>query len=36
MIVENDGNSAQSFNVSFKGKWVTTFLSAGAVGTYVW
>lgn len=36
LIVENDGSSATSFNIRFKGKWVTTALPAGAVGTYVW
>lgn len=36
LIVENDGNSMQNFNISFKGKWITTALSAGAVGTYIW
>jgi glucosylceramidase len=36
LIVENDGSSAQSFNISFNGKRVTTSLEAGAVGTFVW
>lgn len=36
LIVENDGSSATSFNIRFNGKWVTTALPAGAVGTYVW
>ncbi|MFI5186015.1 MAG: glycoside hydrolase family 30 beta sandwich domain-containing protein [Chitinophagales bacterium] len=36
LIVENDGNSFQNFNIGFKGKIVTTSLDAGAVGTYVW
>ncbi|HEY6976852.1 MAG TPA: glycoside hydrolase family 30 beta sandwich domain-containing protein [Chitinophagaceae bacterium] len=36
LIVENDGNSAETFNISFHGKWVTTSLDAGAVGTYMW
>lgn len=36
LIVLNDGNSAETFNIRFKGKWVTHGLSAGAVGTYVW
>ncbi|HEX7847334.1 MAG TPA: glycoside hydrolase family 30 beta sandwich domain-containing protein [Chitinophagaceae bacterium] len=36
LIVLNDGISAQTFNIKFKGKWVVTALDAGAVGTYVW
>jgi glucosylceramidase len=36
LIVENDGHSSQNFNIAFKGKWVTTSLPAGGVGTYVW
>jgi glucosylceramidase len=36
LIVENDGNSSQNFNIAFAGKWITTSLPAGAVGTYVW
>jgi glucosylceramidase len=36
LIVENDGNTDNSFNIRFNGKWVSTTLPAGAVGTYVW
>jgi len=36
LIVENDGHSPQNFNIAFNGKWITTALPAGAVGTYVW
>jgi len=36
LIVENDGHSSQNFNIAFNGKWITTSLPAGAVGTYVW
>lgn len=36
MIVENDGATAQQFNIKFNGKWVTASLDAGAVGTFVW
>lgn len=36
LIVLNDNNSFQSFNITFKDKWTTTGLDAGAVGTYVW
>lgn len=36
LIVVNDGNTAQNFNISFNGKRVATALDAGAVGTYVW
>ncbi|AKD05718.1 glycoside hydrolase family 30 beta sandwich domain-containing protein [Pontibacter korlensis] len=36
LIVLNDGSAAQTFNISHKGKVVTTALNAGSVGTYVW
>lgn len=36
LIVENDGNSTQQFNIKYNGKWVTTSLESGSVGTYVW
>ncbi|MBA2250384.1 MAG: glucosylceramidase, partial [Chitinophagaceae bacterium] len=36
LIVLNDSNTSQAFNIMFKGKLVTTTLDAGAVGTYTW
>jgi glucosylceramidase len=36
LIVLNNGNNAESFNIRFNVKSVTTSLSAGAVGTFVW
>lgn len=36
LIVLNEGAQPQTFNLKFKGKWVTTALDAGAVGTYIW
>jgi len=36
LIVSNDGNSPETFNIRYKGKWVTHSLAAGSVGTYVW
>lgn len=36
LIVENDGNTTESFNIKYHGKWVATSLEAGSVGTYVW
>ncbi|MFC4231951.1 glycoside hydrolase family 30 beta sandwich domain-containing protein [Parasediminibacterium paludis] len=36
LVTENDGTTAVSFNIRFNGKWVTTQLAAGAVGTYIW
>lgn len=36
LIVENDGNTTELFNIKFNGKWVTTSLDAGAVGTFSW
>lgn len=35
LLVENDGASASTFNIRFNGKWVTTTLDAGSVGTYL-
>ncbi len=36
LIVLNDSNATQVFNIGYKGKTVTTSLEAGAVATYVW
>ncbi len=36
LIVLNKGSQAESFNIKFNGKMVTSSLNAGAVGTYVW
>jgi glucosylceramidase len=36
LIVLNNSNSTQSFNIAFKGKQAATSLSNGAVATYVW
>ena len=36
LIILNDGNSAQTFNIQFKDKRVVTALDAGAVGTFMW
>ncbi|MFE3872108.1 glycoside hydrolase family 30 beta sandwich domain-containing protein [Flavobacterium sp. ZS1P70] len=36
LIVENDGSTAEIFNIKFNGNWVTTSLESGSVGTYIW
>ena len=36
LIVENDGNTTETFNIKINGQWVTTSIDAGAVGTYIW
>ncbi|KAF2079655.1 glycoside hydrolase family 30 protein [Flavobacterium sharifuzzamanii] len=36
LIVENDGAATETFNIKFNGKWVTTSLEGGSVGTYTW
>lgn len=36
LIVENDGNSTEIFNIKYKGNWFATSLEAGSVGTYIW
>jgi len=35
LVVLNEGSNTASFNIRFNGKWVTTQLPGGAVGTYV-
>jgi hypothetical protein len=34
--VANTGESAQTFRVEYRGKYMTTTLQAGSVGTLVW
>lgn len=36
LIVENDGNASEIFNIKYNGKWVVTSLEAGSVATYIW
>ncbi len=36
LIVLNDNNTIQTFNIKFKGKTVTSTLNKGAVATYIW
>jgi len=36
LIVENDENSSELFNIKYNGKWFTTSLDGGAVGTFIW
>ena len=36
LIVENDGDTTETFNIKDNGNWVTTSLEAGSVGTYIW
>ncbi|MBC8004619.1 MAG: glucosylceramidase [Verrucomicrobia bacterium] len=36
LILLNDKNTIQNFNIKFNGKIVATSLAQGAVGTYVW
>jgi glucosylceramidase len=36
LIVENDNNETQKFNIKFNNKWISTQLPSGGVGTYVW
>ena len=36
LIVVNDGSNAELFNIKHNGKWATTSLDAGAVGTFIW
>jgi glucosylceramidase len=36
LLVENDGNTLELFNIKYNGKWVTTSLEGGSVATYIW
>ncbi len=36
LIVENNSASPTAFNIRFAGKWVSSYLSAGAAATYTW
>ena len=36
LIVLNEGNTDELFNIKTNNEWVTTSLGAGAVGTYIW
>jgi glucosylceramidase len=36
LIVQNEGNKAQEFNIRYHNKQITTTLDAGSVATYVW
>lgn len=36
LIVENDGNVTELFNIKYNGKWVVISLDAGSVGTFIW
>ncbi len=35
LIVMNDGSAAESYNIKYNGRWATTYLEAGSVGTYI-
>lgn len=36
LIVLNDGNSLEIFNIKYNGKWIVASLDAGSVATFVW
>lgn len=36
IIVLNDGNTNELFNIKYNSKWITTSLEAGSVATYIW
>ncbi len=36
LLVVNDGANGEVFNIKHNGKWATTSLDAGAVGTFIW
>lgn len=36
LIVENDGTVTELFNIKYNGRWITTSLESGSVGTYIW
>ena len=36
LLVENEGTTAEKFNIKYNNKWVTVSLEGGSVGTFVW
>lgn len=36
LIVQNDIDKPVIFNIKYNGKWITSGLDAGSVGTYIW
>jgi glucosylceramidase len=36
VLVQNEGASAESFNIKISGMWITTSLESGSVATYIW
>jgi glucosylceramidase len=36
LVVLNEGNSAESFNIGYHGKWIVNSIAAGTAATYVW
>lgn len=36
LLVVNDGASTELFNIKYNGRWITTSLESGSVGTYIW
>ena len=36
LVASNTGNYSKIFNIEYQGKVVTTTLTSGAVGSYVW
>ncbi len=36
LIVVNDSNASEQFNIKYNGKWVVSYLEAGSVATYIW
>lgn len=36
LLVLNDGENNETFNIKYNNKWVTTTLNSGSVATYIW
>ena len=36
LVILNDGDTSTIFNINYNGKWITTSLNSGSVGTYIW
>jgi glucosylceramidase len=36
LIVENDGNTSEIFNIKYNDRWITISLDGSSVGTYIW
>jgi glucosylceramidase len=36
LVLFNEGNAAESFNINYHGKWIVNSIAAGTAATYIW